>query len=378
MAGNISIGPDSLTTAEMVEWAFLTILGRPAGSDYVIEFHQRTFPRFEDLCNGLKDSLEFDMRRSARAAELSLVMPEFSEPVLKTVATSLGQALLGRAPNDSEMTANLVALRQVGGLAGVGRLATIQAAVLSPPAAVRVALPPRPVAPWRFIGREAQMSALMHWFIQAEARRLFLEGPAGTGRAALAAEFGRRLQAAAGRSVMPGSGALAHILFVEAEPDLAGEDYACRMFARILTAAGMRDGAAPPEGLEAMEAALSGFFEASQGLIIIDGPTDPAFDEILHVKALGSRGHNLLLYTRAPSQSMPLEPSILVSGFTEDAEYRAFFESCAERFVTEVPVPEEYEAIARWSHGLPRRIEALFERRRVAASFAGAMAGSVG
>ena len=368
------VGPDSPTSPEMVRWAFLAILGRPADTDYVVEFHQRIFPRFEDLCNGLKDSQEFAMLRAARAAELSVLMPELSDPALKTVAASLCHAMLGRGPDDGEMTTCLVALRQVGGLAGVGRLAAIQAAVLGgPQSGLRVALPPRPPAPWRFVGRDRQMAALMYWFVQAEARRLFLEGPDGAGRAALASEFGRRLQSAGGRAVMPGFAGLNHILFVASDTGLAGPDHAGEMFSRILNAAGLRDATSQADGLDALDAQLTGFLDTSNGLIIIDGPTDTEFDERLHVKALSSRGQSMLLYTHAPPNHSALEPSIPVAGFSEDDEYRAFFGTCAAQFGTPAPRPEEYEAIARWSHGLPRRIETLFERRRVAGSFAEAM-----
>jgi len=366
MAGIEDIGPDSPTSPEMVRWAFLTILGREAGSDDHIHHHQVTFPTFRDLCNGLKDSAEFAMLFTARAAELSVLWPEHSHPTLKAISNSLYTARMGREPDKGEMTDCLVALRRFGGLAGVGPLAVIQSAVLpTPDGRFRATLPARPPAPWRLVGRDRQMSALMFWLLKGEGRRMFLDGAEGAGRATLAAEFGRRLTSAAGCGVLPGHTALDHILFVPAHsPDGAVDD---PLAARIARAAGLEAGQGTAED------ALGRFLDASNGLIIIDGPTDGPADEWLHARVLGAPGENKLLYTRAPPHRSVLDAVIEVPGFSDDAEYQEIFDLCAVRLGVPVPGPDEFAAIARWTRGLPARIERLFERRQGTTGFPEAM-----
>lgn len=72
------IRPDSPTTPEMVRWAFLTILGHHVVSDPVIEAHQRVFPRFKELCEGIKDSEEFARVYGPRSGQVLLGTAELS------------------------------------------------------------------------------------------------------------------------------------------------------------------------------------------------------------------------------------------------------------------------------------------------------------
>ncbi|MBC7432363.1 MAG: hypothetical protein H7345_09885 [Rubritepida sp.] len=120
-----SIRPDSPTSAEMVRWAFRTILGHHGVSADVVRFHQQAFPRFDQLCEGLKDSNEFAATYGPRADRPAPPPSAAVEADLRTAITSLYRAYLHREPDASGMADNLAVLRQMGGLAGVGHLASV-------------------------------------------------------------------------------------------------------------------------------------------------------------------------------------------------------------------------------------------------------------
>ncbi len=67
-----NLRPDSATTPEMVRWAFHTILGHYSVSDHVVEVHQRIFPTFHQLCEGIKDSAEFAATYGPRSGQVLL------------------------------------------------------------------------------------------------------------------------------------------------------------------------------------------------------------------------------------------------------------------------------------------------------------------
>lgn len=56
----------------MVHWAFSTILGHPTVTDDVVRHHQEGFPRFHDLCEGLKNSAEFAVSYGPRSGSILL------------------------------------------------------------------------------------------------------------------------------------------------------------------------------------------------------------------------------------------------------------------------------------------------------------------
>lgn len=233
-------------------------------------------------------------------------------------------------------------------------------------APVHAALPARPPAPWSFVGRDQHMAALLQWFTQDGTRRLYLRGPDGAGRTMLAAEFGRRLAAAGQGILLPGGARLNHVIFVggDAPDDGAGPA------ARILGLSGWAQGLIDDPAV--IDHEMTGFLAASNGLIILDGRYDA--DQRLLIQILAAKRHNKVLYAHAPGQMSALDQSIEVAGFGEEAEYEAFLEGCAARFGTAAPTKAEYEAIARWSHGLPGRIEGLFGLRRGTGNFAEAIA----
>lgn len=350
----------------MVRWAFHTILGHYVVSQAAIEYHQKHFPRFALLCEGLKNSNEFASNYAGRSVQLAAVLPDAA---MRTIVTSLYRHHLHHDPDTAALNDACALLKQMGGLEAVAQFSAVFAKVLghSRPGAsdnaLRAVLPEQPAAPWRFVGREREMAGLLDWFMRGERRRLFLEGPDGAGRTTLAVEFGRRL-AAAGRSViLPGGARLDHVIFVTGN----GPDATARPTRRILEV----NGWVGDQNHTHDEASITKFLASSSGLIILDGQ-DAAEDELL-VQMLAANRHHRVLYTHAPGHNSAQDHSIQVAGFGEDAEYDAFLAVCAACFGTEVPAPAEHEAIARWSHGLPRRIERLFEVRRRAASFAQAI-----
>ena len=135
----VPITPDSPTTPDMVRWAFRTILNHHDVADPVIELHLREFPRFADLCEGLKKSEEFALiyrpptaSPAASPAASPTASPAASpdaesidEDGLRTIIASLYRAFLGREADPVGMAHNLALLRQAGGLAGVGQLASL-------------------------------------------------------------------------------------------------------------------------------------------------------------------------------------------------------------------------------------------------------------
>lgn len=238
-------------------------------------------------------------------------------------------------------------------------------ATLAPPAApIRSALPAPPSRP--FVGRERELIGLLQWFTQGEARRLSLHGPAGVGRTALALEFARRLTQAGAGMRLPGGARLDHVLFVGGTPQPGG-DPAMNRFGQILSLAGAEQASEPDH-------ALTEWLDRSSGLIIIDEP-EAISDERLLIRLLGARRHNKVLYTTPAGGSAVSERSILVGGFSADAEFGAFCDACAAGLDIPAPATQEVAAIASFSHGLPGRIEGLFARRAQAGSYAKAMRG---
>ena len=73
-----TIGPDSLTTPEMVRWAFHTILGHYTVSDDVVMRHQQVFPHYQELCEGLKNSTEFAETYGPRSGQVLLGTAELA------------------------------------------------------------------------------------------------------------------------------------------------------------------------------------------------------------------------------------------------------------------------------------------------------------
>lgn len=359
----------------MVRWAFATILGHHVVPDEVVLSHQQAFPSFAALCDGLRDCDEFTANYAARSAQLGTTTIGLAQ---QKVVASLYRTYRQREPEPRELADTLALLEQMGGLDGVGDLAVVVAQILGNPmgnARVRTALPERPPAPWRFVGREQHIAELLHWFTRGEQSSLFLCGPDGAGRTTLAAEFGRRLAGAGDSVILPGGARLDHVIFVGSEgPDMGGTTAAMRRSARILKLSGWSGERDLPEDDVAIDAKMKAFLAASNGLIILDDQTQASqADEQLLVQVLGSKRHNRLLYTHAPGNGSGLNRTIQVAGFSEDREYEAFLAGCAARFDTPTPAPAEYEAIARWSHGLPHRIETLFEVRRGTESFAQAI-----
>jgi FkbM family methyltransferase len=74
----VNLRPDSPTTPEMVRWAFHTILGHYVVSDEIVGSHQALFPRFRDLCEGLKNSNEFATSYGPRSGGVLLRTEELA------------------------------------------------------------------------------------------------------------------------------------------------------------------------------------------------------------------------------------------------------------------------------------------------------------
>lgn len=122
---DLSTRPDSVTSPEMVRWAFRTILGHHVVSDDVVRRHQQAFPRFDQLCEALKDSNEFAVLYGPRSAPQPPGRADASDADLRTIITSLYRAYLHRAPDAVGLAHNLALLKQMNGLSGVGDLATV-------------------------------------------------------------------------------------------------------------------------------------------------------------------------------------------------------------------------------------------------------------
>ena len=152
---------------------------------------------------------------------------------------------------------------------------------------------------------------------------------------------------------------------------------------QILQLSGLLEEAAFIDDAEWIDRTMAEFLNRFHGLIILDDH-DPAAsaahaeaDERLLVRTLSARSHNKLLLTYQVGGQSVLDQSVMVSGFSADAEYEVFLAGCALRLGVPAPRPDEYAAIAEWSGGLPRRLEMLVEHRRGSASYADAM-GRVG
>ena len=369
---------DSATTPDMVRWAFRTILGHHDVADAVVQAHLRSFPSFEDLCEGLKNSEEFAITYGPRSVSRAGRTVDADEATLRRVIATLHRAFLRREVDPGEMTEGLALLDRAGGLAGVGELAALLAALrdfAAPVAGAAVpgqhrpqtALPAAPPAPWHFVGRQQEMEQLLRWFMGGQ-RRLFLSGAAGAGKTELAAEFGRRLAAAGAAGSLPGGLRLDHVIHLGPGTQ-PGEPPS----ARILRIAGLMDDTATLDE-SGVDDGLRRFLSHSNGLIILDDMETAAAAERLFVQVLAARGHHKVLYTHPAAHPSPLDPTLLVAGWRDDAEYAAFFALCANRYGVPSPGVGEYEMIARATGGLPGRLEAVFAARTQATGYAAAVA----
>jgi len=208
-------------------------------------------------------------------------------------------------------------------------------------------LPDLPPSPWHFVGRSHELVALLQWFSQtSRCRQLFLVGPGGVGRSALAIEFGRRIASAG----------LAKVLFIDKYS--RGSDRSCQ----VLFAAGLVKPSDPVNEEEWVSSRLKSYFNSVRSLIILDD-VDQAPDENLSRQIISSMGDVCILHS-ATGGDLPYLNSMELLGFTEDEEYAEFFNCWAPILEVPAPIPADYEAIARVCNGLPALLRQILELRR--------------
>lgn len=258
----------------------------------------------------------------------------------------------------------------------------------SPAISIQRSMPPRPATIKQFVGRTKILIELWNWLLFGDQPRVYLHGPGGSGKSAIAFEFADLITKSENEIRMANGDRIDYVVYISGkETELETKygrirDFHEKQFSSyldvyrsILVDSGFVDGG---EVLlldeHSLEGALDALFDSYAGLIVlddIDALSRKGLDtgeESLFIKILSGARRTRVLYTLRQSPSHARKSAIHVPGM-DDAEFFAFIDVAQRQFEVPPPPADIVPRIRAETNSLPLLIENILGLRKFCGTY---------
>lgn len=254
--------------------------------------------------------------------------------------------------------------------------------------AIQRSLPPKPATIKQFVGREEILMNLWDWAMHGDQPRVYLHGPGGSGKSAIAYEFCHSISTSTSEIRFSSGERLDYVVFLSAkETELDTESAKVReftnrqfadvmsMYKSLLIESGFKSELEVSDLKEdELEQDIAKLFSEYTGVIVfddIDALSRKGLDtaeEFIFMKIVSAARRTRVIYTLRQVPQHARKSSINVPGLRE-SEVNEFIEVAHQQFCVPRPTTAEIKQIIEATKSLPLLIENVLGLRKFCGSY---------
>ncbi len=254
--------------------------------------------------------------------------------------------------------------------------------------AIQRSLPPKPATIKRFVGREEILCQLWDWAIFGDQPRVYLHGPGGSGKSAIAYEFASSISNTDSQVQFSNGQRLDYVVFLSSkETELDTEtgkvrefhyrqfEDTSRMYISLLKESGFKEIEELVDLSEdQLESEIINLFDEYSGIIVfddIDALSRRGLDtgeEFIFQSLVQAKRRTRAIYTLRQVPQHARRSAIHVPGLSE-VEFFEFTEVARQQFGVAEPKAEDIPAIMAVTNSLPLLIENVLGLRKFCGSY---------